>query len=283
MAEASAVETPSGKSASTENFPVGSILISSHLRPHVAAFYAFARVIDDIADDPDLLAEEKIRRLDSFEQTLLGHDQGRGYEKARHLSDSLAICGVTTQHGRDLVAAFRQDAIKSRYASWDELMGYCRLSAAPVGRYLIDLHGGDPSLYQASDALCAALQVINHLQDCQDDLVALDRVYLPGDWMADAGMTIDDLAASTATPAVRRVIDQCLAGCRRLIAQTGPLRQMSESRRLSLESAVIIEIANALIIALEERDPLAARVTLSKPRLVVLSLSGVAKGLLRAA
>lgn len=270
---------PSGKSAATENFPVGSILISRALRPHVAAFYAFARAIDDIADDPVLESAEKIHRLNGFERTLLGQDQGPGFEKACALRKSLTETNVTPAHACDLVAAFRQDAEKSRYADWDDLMAYCRLSAAPVGRYLLDLHGEDQALYPSSDALCAALQVINHLQDCGDDYKEIDRVYLPLDWMTTEGAKIEDLTAAHVSPELRRVLDRCLDGCRELMAETEPLHCLRNSCRLALESAVIIQIAESLISLLRKRDPLATRVGLSKAALIRASGAGLLKGM----
>src|SRR3546814_3843453 len=112
---------------------------------------------------------------------------GPGLEKATRLRLSLAATGVAAARGTDLIAAFKQDAVKRRYADWGELLGYCRLSANPVGRYLLDLHGEDPAGYAASDALCSALQILNHLQDCQGDYRQLDRVYLPQDRLAAEG------------------------------------------------------------------------------------------------
>ncbi|MBY0422931.1 MAG: squalene/phytoene synthase family protein, partial [Parvularculaceae bacterium] len=135
-------ETPSGKGAKDENFPVGSLLLPKRLRPHVATYYAFARAIDDIADNGALPDDEKIRRLKAFDAALRGEPgYGAEYEKAHALRDSMQSTGVPTVHGSDLVAAFVQDCEKRRYQSWEELLGYCRLSANPVGRYLLDLHG----------------------------------------------------------------------------------------------------------------------------------------------
>jgi len=162
-------ETPSGKGSKDENFPVGSLLLSKVVRPHVAVFYAFARAIDDVADNPKLAPEEKIERLDGFDQALMGLNDDPAFEKAHIVRSSLIYTGVPIQHCRDLISAFKQDAVKSRYENWDELIDYCDRSAAPVGRYLLDLHGVSKDLYAASDALCNALQVINHLQDCKDD------------------------------------------------------------------------------------------------------------------
>ena len=151
-------ETPSGKGAKDENFPVGSFLLPKRLRPHVATYYAFARAIDDIADNGDLASEEKIRRLTAFDEVLTGRRPAQeGYEKAASLRQSMLETEISTQHGSDLVAAFIQDSRKNRYANWDELLGYCNLSANPVGRYLLDLHGEDKSAYRYSDALCTVL------------------------------------------------------------------------------------------------------------------------------
>ena len=126
-----------------------------------------------------LPADEKIARLDAMEDVLLGA-RDEGSPSALRLRESLAATGVTPRHSLDLLIAFRRDATKSRYADWDELYDYCRYSAMPVGRHVLDLHGEDRATYVPSDALCTSLQVLNHLQDCVKDLAALDRCYLPG-------------------------------------------------------------------------------------------------------
>jgi hydroxysqualene synthase len=282
MTATATFETPSGKSAATENFPVGSFLIAAPLRPHVAAFYAFARAIDDIADNPDLPPAEKIARLEGFAAALTGGDSGPGFEKAVRLRESLAATGVPPRHGLDLVEAFKLDAVKLRYADWDDLInGYCMLSAAPVGRYLLDLHGESVAGYPASDALCNALQVLNHLQDCQDDYRQLKRVYLPRDWLAAAGARIEDLDATAASAGVRQVIDRCLDGTDRLIAVARTLPGRLRSRRLAMESAVIVRIAEQLGALLRRRDPLAVRVKLSRAAFLGCGIYGILRALLR--
>ena len=260
------VETPSGKDVAYENFPVGSWLLPATLRPHVAVFYEFARAADDIADNPDLDASEKIARLDSFENTIQGRGgDGTGFTKAFAMRESLARTGVTPDHCVQLLAAFKQDATKQRYRDWDDLMGYCMLSAAPVGRYLLDLHGGSRDGYGPSDKLCMALQVINHLQDCQDDYRHLHRVYLPLDWMSNAGTSVTDLDAPAATAAMRAVFDRTIAATESLLVVARPLPDGLASRRLAMESAAILNIAERLIGLLGRRDPLAERIVLSKP------------------
>jgi squalene synthase HpnC len=262
---ASTVEAPSGKDAAYENFPVGSWLLPARLRPHVAVFYAFARAIDDIADSPRLTAEMKISRLEGFARALKGEALDPvGYAKAYAMRETLAATGISEAHCLDLIAAFKQDAFKRRYADWSELIDYCYKSAAPVGRFLIDLHGGCRYGYAAADALCNALQIINHLQDCRDDYLDLDRVYLPQDWLAEAHAAVDDLARHRCTPALRRVFDRALDGVETLLAEARPLPRQLSNRRLAMEAAAIIDIAYALVRRLRCEDPLAARVHLSK-------------------
>lgn len=276
------IETPSGKGAADENFPVGSWLLPARLRPHIAVFYALARGTDDIADNPDLSPEEKLRRLNAFEQALRGHRPANtGLDAAYRMRASLTETGVTDRHCRDLIAAFKQDAVKNRYDDWDDLMGYCNLSAAPVGRYLLDLHGEDPAGWAYSDPLCNALQVLNHLQDCKDDFLALDRVYLPRDWMETEGVIVADLRAAAASPGLRRVIDRALDGVDNLMVMARQLPANLKSRRLAMESAVIVRLADRLTALLRAGDPVAGRVALSKRDFLSCGLRGAAAGFLR--
>ena len=274
------IETPSGKDVAYENFPVGSWLLPAGLRPHVAVFYAFARAIDDIADDSRLSPPDKVARLDGFEDVLLGRapDQ-EGFEKAERMRATLQETEIASGHCVDLLAAFKQDATKQRYDDWDDLMGYCILSAAPVGRFLLDLHGGSRDGYGASDALCMALQVINHLQDCQDDYRQLDRVYLPLDWMTAEGATVEELDSTSTSPALRRVLDRALRGTDDLMAAARSLPGGLESRRLAMESAAILRIAERLSRLLARRDPLERRVELTKAEYLWCCLRGVASTL----
>ena len=269
------VETPSGKGAGDENFPVGSFLLPKRLRPKVAIFYAYARAIDDIADNPALDPEDKVARLDGFDRALLGETDDPAYAKAHRIRETMAETGQVIRHCRDLLIAFKQDAVKSRYDDWDDLMNYCRHSAAPVGRFLIDLHGGPDSAWPAADALCNALQVINHLQDCADDYRNLDRVYLPGDWMAAEGARVVELRAAAMTPGLLRVKDRCLDGVDALLGEVRPLMPALRSRRLVLESAAIHALARTLSKRLRAGDPVAARIELSKPRAGLTAACGV--------
>jgi squalene synthase HpnC len=280
-ASASSIETPSGKDVAYENFPVGSWLLPASLRPHIAIFYAFARAADDIADNPGLTAEDKVARLDAFEDAVYGRaaDDWR-LVTAHRMRESLAQTGIEARHCVDLLTAFRQDAIKLRYRDWDDLIGYCQLSAAPVGRYLLDLHGGSRAGYEASDALCMGLQIINHLQDCQEDYRRLNRVYLPQDWMRDTGAGVEDLEASASSPALRKVIDLSLNGTERLLATARALPAGLISRRLAMESGAILAIADCLVGRLRRDDPLGCRIELGKPQFLWCCLRGAISGLI---
>lgn len=281
LALASGVETPSGKDAAYENFPVGSWLLPAALRPHIARFYAYARAIDDIADDARLSADEKIARLDGFAAAIRGLTTDGGFAKAHAMRESLIETGTTPQHCLDLISAFKQDAVKTRYASWEELIDYCNRSAAPVGRYLLDLHGGARDGYRASDALCNALQVINHLQDCQDDFRQLDRVYLPTGWLNAEGASVDQLDRPASSPALRCVLDRCLIATERLLETAALLPGGLRSRRLAMESAAILVIARRLCRRLRAEDPLAGRVQLGKAAFAWCCLRGAISAGLR--
>ena len=268
-------ETPSGKGAKDENFPVGSFLLSKAVRPHVAAFYAFARAIDDVADNPEITPQAKVNRLDGFDKALMGLNDDPAFKKAHIVRSSLIYTGVPIQHCRDLISAFKQDAVKSRYDNWDDLIDYCDRSAAPVGRYLLDLHGVSKDLYPASDALCNALQVINHLQDCQEDYREMNRVYLPQDWMAGAKIDVDTLNKPFTGRGLRQVIDVCLNETAELLKIARQLPGPMSSRRLAMESAAIIRIAERLVDELRLRDPLAERVALTKPQYMLCCAQGI--------
>jgi len=272
------LETPSGKGAGDENFQVGSWLLPAALRPHVAAFYAFVRAADDVADNPDLAPVDKIHRLERFEAALTGPPGlAASLPKAQALRASLVATGVSPKHALDVLAAFKRDATKRRYRDWPDLLSYCALSASPVGRFLLDLHGEARELYRFSDPLCDALQVLNHLQDCRADYLALDRVYLPLDGFAAAGTGVETLADPRASPALRAVLDRALGGVGDLLSTASDLPRALRSPRLAAESAVILEMARRLARELRARDPLAERVELTRPQFLACGLAGLGR------
>jgi squalene synthase HpnC len=257
------VESWSGKDRGDENFPVGSVLIRSDLRAHVHAYYAFARNADDIADSAELAPADKIARLDTMEDVLLGR-RDQGSPSSLRLRASLADTGVAPAHATDLLIAFRQDAVKQRYASWDELYDYCIHSAMPVGRYVLDVHGEDRATHAPSDALCASLQVLNHLQDCAKDLATIDRCYLPADLMERFGTGVPDLRGKRETSGMRQVFNALLDRVDELNKAASELPSRTRDRRLRLEIAIIVGMAHRLARRLRGADPIAGRVKLTK-------------------
>ncbi len=269
------VEAWSGKDRADENFPVGSALIRPELRRHVHAFYEFARNADDIADSATLAAGDKIARLDAMEAVLLGEADDRAAPSAARLRKSLAETGTTALHSRHLLVAFRRDATKLRYADWEELLDYCRYSAMPVGRHVLDLHGEDAATHPPADALCAALQVLNHLQDCRADLSALDRCYLPEDLLAENGAVVGDVARAAASVGLRRVFDALLGRVEGLNALAIELPRRTRSRRLRLETAVIVGLSRRLAARLRRADPIAGRVRLRRVDIFASALAAL--------
>ncbi|MGA2566937.1 MAG: squalene synthase HpnC [Pseudolabrys sp.] len=271
----------SGKTHRDENFPVASWLVHPRHRALILAFYEFVRCADDIADHASLPAQEKVSLLDRLEQDLLG--AGDGNAQAAALRRALAERNMSPQHAQDLLKAFRLDATKLRYRDWEDLMGYCAYSAMPVGRFVLDVHGESRSTWPASDAICAALQIINHLQDCAADYRNLDRVYIPLDALAACGLGVEALGAAKASPELRRCIAG-LAGRTAALLQPGDaLPSLVADWRLALEISVIQMLAQRLTRILMQRDPLSERVHLGKLGVAGISLLAVLKGVTRRA
>ena len=179
-----------GKTTRDENFPVASLLLPPALRGPVEVIYRFARSADDFAAERyDIVVDfSRFRPGDRlYFVNTLAHQDGKAPEApaehaAARLVDHLGQRGVSALYARHLLQAFTRDALNDPTRSWSDLMAYCRFSAAPVGRFLIDVHGESKDAYPASDALCASLQVLNHLQDIKDDARLRQRVYLPEQW-----------------------------------------------------------------------------------------------------
>ena len=271
-------ELASGKGHRDENFPVASRLVAKRHRAPILAFYRFARAADDIADHPDAPAATKLARLEAMRATIRGTSDADAPSLA--LRAVMAERTLDPAHALDLLEAFTRDVTRLRYASWDELLDYCRYSAMPVGRFVLDVHGEDRGLWPASDALCAALQIVNHLQDCAKDHRAIDRVYLPQDMLAAHGARTEDLAAPHASPGLRATIVEAATRTEALLARAAPFARSIRSLGLGLEVAVIQRLAVDLAARLKVRDPLAERVHHGKAQALALALPAVVMRLL---
>ena len=246
------------RTATTENFPVASWLIARKHRRPIMAFYRFARTADDIADDVGLSPADKLAQLEAMRASLVGEAQTS--PPAVALRDVLATRGMDARHPLALLEAFRRDATNPRIASWADLIGYCRVSAMPVGRFVLDVHGEDRATWPASDALCAALQIINHVQDCRDDYRDLNRIYIPADWLASGAVPVASLGGPRSPASLRIVLGRMVQATDDLLRDSSGFADLLHSRRLSLEVAVIHRLATSLNQRLHDRDPLRDKV-----------------------
>lgn len=272
----SASKLRSGKTHRDENFPVASRLIHPRHRPLILAFYEFVRTADDIADHASLGDKEKLGLLDRLEADLLGASADN--PEAVTLRTALARRDLSPRHAQDLLTAFRLDVTKRRYRDWDDLMHYCAHSAMPVGRFVLDVHGESRATWPVSDAVCAALQIINHLQDCGEDYRNLNRVYVPLDALASVGLGVEALGETKASPALRRCLHGLAERTEQLLSDGQTLPLLIKDLRLGLEISVIYALAHRLTHILAARDPLSEPSHLSAAGVAGISMMAVLKG-----
>ncbi|MFY9835669.1 MAG: squalene synthase HpnC [Xanthobacteraceae bacterium] len=266
----------SGKGHRNENFPVASFLIHPRHRDVILAFYNFVRTADDIADHATLAASDKLRLLDRLEAGLLGANEADAV--AVRLRAALDRHGLSPKHAQDLIAAFKLDVTKLRYRDWDDLISYCSLSAMPVGRFVCDVHGESRAVWPANDALCAALQIINHLQDCKDDYRNLNRVYIPQDALAASGSNVEALGGERASPALIECLHRLAARTESLLSESDGFAAAIGDWRLGLEVSVINTLAHRLTRILQVRDPLSENVHLGVPAVAGSTFIGILSG-----
>lgn len=227
-----------------ENFPVASLLLPAPLRPAVAAIYVFARTADDFADEGDLPPQERLRLLDVYGAEL---DRIERNEPTEHpvflrLRPFIAQYGLPLQLFRDLLDAFAQDVKQDRYTSFAELIDYCRRSADPVGRLLLHLFGAaTPDRLQQSDAICSALQLINHWQDVGIDAGKGERgrIYLPQEDLARFQVTEENVLRRVASAEFRALLRFQVERARALMLQGAPLGRTLPGR-IGIEIRTIV-------------------------------------------
>ena len=259
------IETTLTKNHKQENFPVGSWLLPQKIRLKILIFYKFARAADDIADSPNLSSNEKIKRLNLFKKAIKSNKNNK--IKISKVEDLRKICiknKIKINYALNLLKAFKQDAIKKRYKNWSELIRYCKYSAVPVGRFVIDLHKEKQKAYKYSDPLCIALQILNHLQDCKEDYENLDRVYLPMQFLKKYNVELSQLKKNVTEKNLRLVFNEVLKNTEKLIIEAGKNKKNMKHKHLSLETSFILEIAKKLLQLLKNNDPLKKKVMLKK-------------------
>ncbi|MBI5261954.1 MAG: squalene synthase HpnC [Bradyrhizobium sp.] len=278
---ATASELRSGKTDRDENFPVASWIIRPRHRALILAFYNFVRTADDVADHATLSPDKKLAYLDLLEAELLG--RGETQKEAIALRHALADRGMPPRHALDVLTAFRMDVTKLRYETWDEVIHYCRYSAMPVGRFMLDVHGESASTWAASDALCAGLQINNHLQDCGKDYKNLNRVYLPREALEAAGASVEQLALERSPPVLLQCLHAVAARNAQLLQQSKAFSAEVKDFRLAIDISVIQAFADRIVRLLQARDPLSERVHLNGAELLAFSISGIGGEVIRRA
>ena len=237
-------------------------LLSQKIRFKILIFYKFARAADDIADSPNLTSTEKIKRLNLFKKAI--ESNKIKISKAKDLRKICIKNKIRINHALNLLKAFKQDAVKKRYKNWSELIRYCKFSAVPVGRFVIDLHKERKTSYKYSDPLCIALQILNHIQDCKEDYENLDRVYLPMQFLKKYNVKLSQLKKNVTEKNLRLVFNEILKNTEKLIIEAGKNKKNMKHKHLSLETSFILEIAKKLLQLLKNNDPLKKKVMLKK-------------------
>ncbi len=273
--------------AAAENFPVALRMLPRRHRDHLMAVYSYARTVDDIGDEG--VPEQRLALLADFEEDLrrlyaqLGGETsaaGRPRHPAvRGLASVVTDCGIPMQPFRDLIGANQQDQLVTRYETFDELVGYCTLSANPVGRIVLYVFGcSTPEREELSDSICTGLQIVEHLQDVAEDLHS-GRVYLPAEDLRSHGCTEQDLTASAAQPQLRRLIKFEADRAGSLITSGAPLvRQLRGSARTAVAGYLAGGRAALAAIAAADYDVLAATPKPTKSRTVRELASAMLRG-----
>lgn len=270
--------------AAAENFPVALRMLPRRYRHHLMAVYRFARTVDDAGDEAppeqrqQLLADlaEDVERLYAP-----GHDpdsQPRD-PAVRGLARTVTECKIPAQPFRDLIAANQQDQVVFRYQTFADLLGYCELSANPVGRIVLHVFGAStPARAGLSDCVCSGLQIVEHLQDVAEDFRA-GRVYVPLDDLRSYGCTEADLAGSTASPRLRELIAAEAAKAAALISSGAPLvGQLRGPARVAVAGYVAGGRAALAALASARYDVLAVTPKPSKGRTAAGALTTLVRG-----
>lgn len=247
-----------------ENFPVASRLLLPQWRGPILDFYSYIRGLDEISDAPDLKREKKRQQLRLIRIAVQKRNSEMLPKWALGYFGQLQRGRMSPQHGEQLWQAFWQDTEKSRYHNFQEVLDYCKLSAAPVGRAVLEIAGEKNPNLLASDALCIALQLLNHLQDVRGDYIQRRRCYLPQDWLLAAGLSDKVLRKAETGPKLRKVFNQWLDETDKLLKIAGKLPRSIRHRRLRWEVKIILALAQELSRKLRRSDPMRHKVRLTK-------------------
>ncbi len=252
------------KQSNQENFPVISFFFEKKLKRIISDYYQFARYADDVADDDKLSAKEKLKQLDELEKVFFGTQKtSKKLPFAVKLREEFLKENLSTSLASDLLKAFRQDAEGKEYKTWAQLTDYCKYSAAPVGRFMLAIHDENPSTYLPSNSLCAALQIVNHLQDIKYDAKLLKRVYIPLDLQKEFNISPADFLKNKETPELKRLISHILEKVTGLLKDAEILPQIVDSLRLRVYLYMTLFLTRRLMNKIRKGDVLAKEIKLS--------------------
>ena len=267
----------SGKSYSDENFPVASFLMTKKIRSIVRVFYFFARMADDIADHQKLSSNQKKKILLFFDNAISKSKKTNNKVLDKMIARFKELPSGK-KYSRNLLKAFMMDASNKKYKNWNDLLYYCKFSANPVGRFVIDAvneRKNIEKIYEASDSLCTALQIINHIQDCKKDFKELNRVYIPESFFKKYSLDKKILRKSKSIENFERlkieIVDNVLLSLRK--TKLG-LREI-QSWRLRKETLIILNIAKRLCNLLKINDPLEKQIKLSRIDFIFCFFKGI--------
>ena len=267
----------SGKSHSDENFPVASFLMTKKIRSIVRVFYFFARMADDIADHQKLSSNQKKKILLFFDNAISKSKKTNNKVLDKMIAKFKELPSGK-KYSRNLLKAFMMDASNKKYKNWNDLLYYCKFSANPVGRFVIDAvneRKNIEKIYEASDSLCTALQIINHIQDCKKDFRQLNRVYIPDSFFKKYSLDKKTLKKSKSIENFERlkieIVDNVLVSLRK--TKLG-LREI-QSWRLRKETLIILNIAKRLCNLLKINDPLEKQIKLSRIDFIFCFFKGI--------
>jgi phytoene/squalene synthetase len=267
----------SGKSYSDENFPVASFLMTKKIRSIVRVFYFFARMADDIADHQKLSSNQKKKILLFFDNAISKSKKTNNKILDKMIAKFKELPSGK-KYSRNLLKAFMMDASNKKYKNWNDLLYYCKFSANPVGRFVIDAvneRKNIEKIYEASDSLCTALQIINHIQDCKKDFKELNRVYIPESFFKKYSVDKKILRKSKSIENFERlkieIVDNVLLSLRK--TKLG-LREI-QSWRLRKETLIILNIAKRLCNLLKINDPLEKQIKLSRIDFIFCFFKGI--------
>ena len=264
-----------------ENFPVGMMIFQKKLCKIVSDYYKFARYADDIADNPQLKPQQKINKLHELEEIFTRQKKYKG-QKLKFVSElqqEFSAMELPAGLATDLLIAFRQDALGFEYQTWGQLIEYCKYSAAPVGKFMLAIHQESPTTYLPATSLCAALQIVNHVQDLKYDFSLLHRLYLPAEIMKKYHISTKDIVADKISPGLRQAVIHIMDLTKGLVKEGNLLPQLIKSKSLRIEVCIILSLTNIMIHKLLNKDILSQEVKLSKTDWIRAIITGIYKGL----